>query len=551
VVVLLAWRMTIGVDLTDESYYVTFLDGWLKDGLGRGENLVVHQTAALLLYPAARLYTWITGGERGIVLFLRFLFLAMACAASLCQYRFIRRVRGAAVAWSSALLVLCFIPFSLPAPSYNTIGMFGMLAALALFGIAASPQNPGAYNSAPAMLSGAAWMVAVVAYPTLAAALLALLVVALAGARASGERRALLDYAMVCAVFQFCGAGLLLSVFGWARLWDMLRFSGSALQSADYLDAKVEKSLELFAAHPAFDALCLAAAALGIWRLAVGPERTRAIRPSLLVAVILVASCAAGPALWIFPHDIVVLLVLVGLFALRAEPRPAICAIYLASVVGGVMTAASSSNGIYNFPIGALAAAALAPALLVPRDASRSAVAAQCGMLLLTALLFCAGAFASIYGESANPLTTNAVRLRDGPFAGLLTDADQAAFIAAATAALDGRGRTILVLGRTAGVYLLTDASPMAPSAFDYWQFYGSLSARMEAMMAAFYRDPARRPDVVAVFIDARTYPLAPWAQDLLKDYIPADRVSVGSWSLALYLRCKPPGCPAPVTNHP
>ena len=140
--------MTIGVDLTDELYYVTFLDGWLKDGLGRGENLVVHQTAALIVFPAAQLYTWIVGSERGLVLFLRFIFLAMACAAGLCQYRFIRRVREEAVAWSSALLVLCFIPFSLPAPSYNTIGMFGMLSALALFGVAALPRRTGVYASA-------------------------------------------------------------------------------------------------------------------------------------------------------------------------------------------------------------------------------------------------------------------------------------------------------------------------------------------------------------------------------------------------------------------
>ena len=129
VLALLAYRMTIGVDLTDESSYVTFLDDWLKDRLGHGENLVVHQTAALLMFPAARLYVWIVGSERGLVLFLRFVFLAMACAASQCQFRFVRTVRDEAVAWSSALLVLCFIPFSLPAPSYNTIGMFGMLSA--------------------------------------------------------------------------------------------------------------------------------------------------------------------------------------------------------------------------------------------------------------------------------------------------------------------------------------------------------------------------------------------------------------------------------------
>ena len=65
VLALLAYRMTIGVDLTDELYDVTFLDDWLKDGLGHGENLVVHQTAALLMFPAARLYVWIEAASVG------------------------------------------------------------------------------------------------------------------------------------------------------------------------------------------------------------------------------------------------------------------------------------------------------------------------------------------------------------------------------------------------------------------------------------------------------------------------------------------------------
>ena len=75
VLALLAYRMTIGVDLFDESCYATFLDGWLKDGLGHSENLVVHQSAALLLLPAAQVYTWFAGSERGLMLFLRFIFL--------------------------------------------------------------------------------------------------------------------------------------------------------------------------------------------------------------------------------------------------------------------------------------------------------------------------------------------------------------------------------------------------------------------------------------------------------------------------------------------
>ena len=129
-------------------------------------------------------------------------------------------------------------------------------------------------------------MVTVLAYPTLAAALLALLAMALLGARDRGERVAALRYAIVCSFFQLCGACLLLAVFGWARLWQIARFSSTALQNPEYLDAKFAKSVELFTGHPAFGALCLAGGALGL--VAGGWPRTGLAPswPSLLVAAL-------------------------------------------------------------------------------------------------------------------------------------------------------------------------------------------------------------------------------------------------------------------------
>jgi hypothetical protein len=271
---------------------------------------------------------------------------------------------------------------------------------------------------------------------------------------------------------------------------------------------------------------------------------------------IVLASYCTQTALWFHPHDIVVLLALAGLFVTRssdgAEGEPVIRVIYLASLVAGLVTSVTSSNGFYNFPIGGLAAAALAPAILVPRDAPWKAVAAQCGLLLSTAVLFCISAFAGVYGEESNPLTTPAVRIKDGVFAGLLTTTDQAAFITAATAVLGkqvGRGKTIVAMGRPPGIYLLTDASPMTLSTWDFWQFYGSLPPWVNAATDAFHRVSTHRPDVVAVFNDPQTYPLAPWARDLLADYVAVDRVSLGSRSLSIYKLCNTAACPAP-TNR-
>jgi hypothetical protein len=543
VLAVLAYRMSIGVDLTDESYYVTFLDGWLKDGLNHSENLVVHQTAALLVYPAALLYTWIAGGERGLVLFLRGIYLAMACAAGLCQYLFIRCVRGAPIAWAVALLVVCFMPFGLPAPSYNTIGMFGMLSALAWFGVTALHRRSATYGTVAAMFSGLAWLLAVIAYPSMAVVLLALLALALLVARERSERVRLLGYAAICACFQLFGAGLLLVVYGWARLWKILQFSNALTQTTEGMMARLAATLDPFVAHPCVGALCLAAAALGVWLLMSGGALRRGLWPSLAVLAIVLASYATEPALWFPPHDVVLLLALVGIFTLHAgrdtDEPPVIGIIYATSFVGGLITTATSSNGIYNFPIGGLAAAALAPAVLVPRGARLTVVTAQCGMLLLIAGLFCASAVAGVYGEIPNPLTTRARRLDNGLFAGLLTSADRAAFITAATAAFDGlagRGKLVVVVGRLPGIYLLTDASPITLASWDFSQFYGALPPGMDALMAAFYRVPAHRPDVVAVFTDPQSYPPPAWARDLLAGYVVAEHVSVGSWSLSLYV---------------
>jgi hypothetical protein len=490
------------------------------------------------------------------MLFLRFIFLAMAGTASLCQYWFISRIRGKAVAWSSALLVLCFIPFSLPAPSYNTIGMFGMLSALALFGAATLRRPQAQYSVVAAILSGLAWMVAAIAYPTMPVVLLAFLALSLLAVRDRSERLPLLGYAMICLVFQFCGAWLLVQLYGWTRIWQILEFSNHAMQNPEYQNAKFAMSLDLFVSHPAFAMLCLAAVTVGTWLLVAGRDRRRGVWPCLLLLAIVLASYCTQTALWFHPHDIVVLLALAGLFVTRssdgAEGEPVIRVIYLASLVAGLVTSVTSSNGFYNFPIGGLAAAALAPAILVPRDAPWKAVAAQCGLLLSTAVLFCISAFAGVYGEESNPLTTPAVRIKDGVFAGLLTTTDQAAFITAATAVLGkqvGRGKTIVAMGRPPGIYLLTDASPMTLSTWDFWQFYGSLPPWVNAATDAFHRVSTHRPDVVAVFNDPQTYPLAPWARDLLADYVAVDRVSLGSRSLSIYKLCNTAACPAP-TNR-
>src|SRR4029453_895070 len=56
-------RITNGIDLSDEAYYAIFLDDWLKGGIGTSTLVTLHQTAALIVYPAALVYSTFNGSH--------------------------------------------------------------------------------------------------------------------------------------------------------------------------------------------------------------------------------------------------------------------------------------------------------------------------------------------------------------------------------------------------------------------------------------------------------------------------------------------------------
>lgn len=128
------WRLPLGLDLSDEAYYAGFIDDWLKGSIASSPLSTVHQTAALIVYPAAKLFVVLTGSSDGMALFLRALFLLGALSASAAWLLFLRRLGEPGLAPFVPAIVLAFVPFGLPAPSYNTLGLQGSVVALAGYG---------------------------------------------------------------------------------------------------------------------------------------------------------------------------------------------------------------------------------------------------------------------------------------------------------------------------------------------------------------------------------------------------------------------------------
>ena len=554
VIVLLAYRMTIGIDLSDESYYVSFIDGWLKTGIQASSTLGLHQTAALLVYPFAKIFTVLTGSVDGLVLFLRFTYLLMACAAGRCFYKLARETHGRPVATFASLTVVTFIPFSLPSPSYNTIGMLSMICAIASCGVfflrlssehaQVSPQWRWAGGSA------FAWTVSVIAYPTL----LLVQVILLAGLMFANRKIVpfgpLIKYLFLCVFTQTASLAILVGIYGIGRMYSMFQFTNASLQVTSGIGEKLRHFSDAFLLHPWFGLASAMSLLVGI----ALKKKPRSLATDYVIVLIvfsfLALSLLAGPALYTQSHDYVFLLVILSAplciavqrtsFGSQTTPRGGqiLGLLLLVGLLAGLVTSLTATNGLVNFAVGGSFAMALGLTLAIPERKTAAGIALHTSLLAGISGLLLWNSFSFIYGERRNPLTTDSQRVPEGIFAGLLTT-DQNANAIRQTSKLFSNTTTphgtIAIFGRLPGIYLLTPSKPMTLSTWDFGQQNGTFPA-IERLNVDFYAKAAYRPDMLAVVSDPWTKPLSAFSQKLVSEYRPQGRQDFGAWSIELYV---------------
>ena len=550
----LAYRMTIGIDMSDESYYVSFIDGWLKTGIQSSSTLGLHQTAALLVYPFARIYTLLTGSVDGLVFFLRFIYLIMSCIAGYCFYKLVRETQEKTVATFAGLTVITFIPFSLPSPSYNTIGMLFMICALSLSGVffLRFPREQTHTQSLWPWASGSAfaWTVSVIAYPTLLIVQAFFLAGLMAICLKKIPLKTLINYLIVCALTHAIGLTSLLATYGIGRMSDMFLFTNASLQVTGGIAAKIENVRNVFLLNPWFGLATLLSFLLGF---AVKKEQRSFSTNCLIVFAlfsILLLSSITGPVLYAQSHDYVFLLAIFGVplctgaqwMCRRTQSPPRRLQIFglllTMGLFAGLVTALTATNGLVNFAVGGSFAMALAVTLALPKGKHIADTVLHTSMLAGVAGLLLCSSFAFIYGEGRNPLTTNSQRIREGIFSGLLTT-DQNALAIQKTSRLFAATTTppgsIAVFGRFPGIYLLTPLKPMTLSTWDFAQQNGPIPA-VEKLSETFYALAAHRPDVLAVVSDPWTKPLSLTGRTLASEYTLKEKQELGAWSVELYV---------------
>lgn len=560
-VMLLAARLTIGVDLSDESYYAAFIDGWLKTGIEHSSNLMVHQTADLLVYPLAMLFHAVSGGSDGLILFLRSVYLAVATLASTALYLAQAKRSGRASGTLVAACALFFIPFGLPAPSYNTIGMYSLVAALALFAMhfhfAPAPVEKRLRLPASLWLSAVSWSFACVAYPTMLASLFVLLILGFLVLKTKADRAFLLRYAIACSASLAVAAVVLSVIFGLSRLLAMVLFTNAFNGVSGGFTRKAQFAAAVFATHPRYAFLLICSVVIASLQVS---RRFGQLRRWIVLAgvgiITLGVMTTDSPALFVRSHDLILVLSIIGLFeSVRIVTSSdsdrgarAFGVIYLVSTVAGISTALTAFNGLYNFPIGGLLSACLAVGSIASTGSDLSKVLPPLngenrqsrlpGRIVGSATCFAIAwsAFTFYYGQGDTPLR-QMVLIHNGAYKGLRTDSELRSFIYKMTDAIDAAshcGTKFAVLGNGPGFYLMT---MMAPSALSTWSFSGDALNRAATETSAFYQQPTSRPDVIVVNNWRWATELSTSDRTLLQQYSIANRVVVGVRDATVYRR--------------
>jgi hypothetical protein len=439
VVVMVVRRLSYGVDFRDEAFYAAITQRFALGDVPFVDEINLRATGSLFATPFYWVFVKLTGSTDGIILFLRKVYVAVELGVAVCAYRLAILHVGRAHALLVAAAAAAYVPFSIPALSYNTVAA-SLLAAgvcIGLRGLALDARRS-------LIVAGVVHGLACVAYPPLA--LICLVLVGGMWVSAPGEtsrerRRPLLAYLLgqggVGALAALTLGPPLLTSLG-----AIMAYEGQLTQPRSLKKAlDLVEQLDRFS--PATPSTFLTVAVL--WLLA--RQSLRARRFVLPFAVLAIASAfrEGSPTekiVWASNLSIFIPLYL-GLFALvlvalvpaqqvgeggaRAGVRRQLFFVgVLPSLVAGSLMAFSSDAGFGNANLGYFAASLVALVALplavqgdsaapLPAPARAFTFAAMAAVPYFMVSTFAVG----VYWDGA--VSAHTTQVRSGPFASLYT----------------------------------------------------------------------------------------------------------------------------------
>ena len=485
------FRLRFGADITDEAFYFANARSIIEWGGPFITDVSASQMASALIIPFVWVYRNFVPDDSGIILALRYLYVAMTILTSICVFDFAKRRVSIPIAIILSIVPLVWMPFSLPACSYNTFVSNFLSMALLLI---AAPLTVSSYRLSLASLL---LFICVIAYPTLIlpVALLysTLYLVGFVEPKVEDNKRSVLTGAVAFA--SLCILSVIALIIGEGTEPFFNTFAMTRLLLIASSGSKMTFLLSQFS-DPAFTfRLCLSA----ICGIFIFKVRSRWLQLSgaliLLMTFIYIAYDRHSP-IACASHEIMILLALSFMPAFTHRlwvKEQRVCIAFWISIIAAVITDLTSSNGLLNFAMGATPAVLIGLTYLCLKLRERSRLLAPVFVMSVVAI-FVAEFTSSIYGEwnmTRNDLT---YKMRSGAYKGLFTSQTRGKLLTALQAdlaELSNPFKTMYVMGAP-GFYLLSPLKEMDP-------FFYHLNDRQSfiPVMTRFFSISSHRPDLV------------------------------------------------------
>jgi len=475
VLCLVASRVFLGVDFTDEAYYCVMAYRFVLGDQPFVDQIGFHQIASLLVTPFVGLFYWVTGGMDGVILFLRILFFSFCLCVTAVVYQVLRNSIGKNLAITTALLCVAYYQVTF---SYNSQGCLFLLLGLMLIFHAIATDDLRR-NCRIMMLAGLANGLAVMSYPTMVLPVLVSVGIALVYVAKSRFH--------VLAAFAL---GLFISMIpllvlgtcvGWMQVFSCFLVSAKGVAECGQgggiskvagilmglwriclpdnlivVGAIIIASLSIVRGQSP-----LRLALVGIVFLSlVGLQRDE-LGPVMSPSKYLIRLCAWSPFLYIFIQKE------------QLRLRRLFWCVGFPSLVAGFVTAWTSANGAINASVGLLPVAIVTIIMLasIIEDVIRvnkklSQIWGAVPFIVL--LLLIALGYRSIYSEGSPVHLTE--RVEKGPYRGLLTTEQKAVMMRSLINDLERYGRgegKILFYDHFPAGYLFTTRRPASNTAWE------------------------------------------------------------------------------------
>lgn len=120
---ILGFRFRYGVDLSDEPLYLAMAYRFVLGDRPYVDEYQLVQGASLFNYFFVKLFLAIHKSTEGIVIAARYAYFFLTLIVAAVVFRTFRRLTSGPIAFLSAFVFASIIPFGLPAPGYNTLGI--------------------------------------------------------------------------------------------------------------------------------------------------------------------------------------------------------------------------------------------------------------------------------------------------------------------------------------------------------------------------------------------------------------------------------------------